>query len=461
MDLTIYYKSRTSVYKCYGIRVVGYAELLIIRDKAYKLFEKKVEKKYDECLCRVYVINNVNIDEVNNIEKRYKIDNSAEEYRMANTKEIISDIKEESTSYSDDSLFNITSFGTDMTFRELITMYEEGELEKPEMQRKYVWDKNEASRFIDSILLGLPVPSIFLAKTDDEKRLIVDGYQRIMTVFDYVKRGVFGGDGKSFSLSNSDIINSRWRGKTFQELQPEEQRKIRNSPIHAIVFEQKEPKDDTGMYQIFERINTSGRSLKPQEIRNCVYHGKFNKLLINLNKYDAWRNIFNNSDEDSRMADVELILRMFAFAYLSKQKEANQKQINLVKYLNVFMKRNGDFAIISENELQTQFEEIFDFLNVSFDENLFRNGKKSDKGIIFSKKINPAIVDAVYSATNYVRTIKGLNEYRKIDMIERYRKLIGDDLFQDAISKRTTNIEKIKIRMNKATELLYGVPYEW
>lgn len=461
MDLTIYYKSRTSVYKCYGIRVVGYAELLIIRDKAYKLFEKKVGKKYDECLCRVYVINNVNIGEVNNIEKRYKIDNPAEEYRMANTKEIISDIKEESTSYSDDSLFNITSFGTDMTFRELITMYEEGELEKPEMQRKYVWDKNEASRFIDSILLGLPVPSIFLAKTDDEKRLIVDGYQRIMTVFDYVKRGVFGGDGKSFSLSNSDIINSRWRGKTFQELQPEEQRKIRNSPIHAIVFEQKEPKDDTGMYQIFERINTSGRSLKPQEIRNCVYHGKFNKLLINLNKYDAWRNIFKNSDEDSRMADVELILRMFAFAYLPKQKEANQKQINLVKYLNVFMKRNGDFAIISENELQTQFEEIFDFLNVSFDENLFRNGRKSDKGIIFSKKINPAIVDAVYSATNYVRTIKGLNEYRKIDMIERYRKLIGDDLFQDAISKRTTNIEKIKKRMNKATELLYGVPYEW
>lgn len=461
MDLTIYYENRTNVYKYFGIRVVGYAELLIIRDKAYKLFEKKCQEKYDECLCRVYVINNMNIDEVNNIEKRYKIDNSVETYRMVNTKEIISDIKEESTSYSDDSLFNITSFGTDMTFRELITMYEEGELEKPEMQRKYVWDKNEASRFIDSILLGLPVPSIFLAKTDDEKRLIVDGYQRIMTVFDYIKRGVFGGDGKSFSLSNSDIINARWRGKTFQELQPEEQRKIRNSPIHAIVFEQKEPKDDTGMYQIFERINTSGRSLKPQEIRNCVYHGKFNKLLIDLNKYDVWRNIFKSSDEDPRMADVELILRMFAFAYLSKQKEADQKQINLVKYLNVFMKRNGDFAIVSENELRTQFKEIFYFLNASFDENLFRNGKKSDDGFIFSKKINPAIVDAVYSATKYVRAIKGLNEYKETDMVERYRKLIGDDLFQDAISKRTTNIEKIKIRINKASEILYGVPYEW
>ncbi|MDE7311276.1 MAG: DUF262 domain-containing protein, partial [Eubacterium sp.] len=189
---------------------------------------------------------------------------------------MIDEITDEVISYSDDSLFNITSFGTDMTFRELITMYDEGELEKPEMQRNYVWDRNEASRFIDSVLLGLPVPSIFLAKTSDEKRLIVDGYQRIMTVYDYVKHGIFGGDGKLFALSNSESINERWRGKTFQELLPEEQRKIRASQIHAIVFEQKEPKDDTGMYQIFERINTSVRSLKPQEIRNCVYHGTFN-----------------------------------------------------------------------------------------------------------------------------------------------------------------------------------------
>lgn len=158
--------------------------------------------------------------------------------------ETVVEIKEEQETYSDDSLFNITSFGTDLSFRELISMYDEGDLEKPELQRHYVWDKKEASRFIDSILLGLPVPSIFLAKTEDDRRLIVDGYQRVMTVYDYVKRGIFGGDGKSFELSKSEVINERWRGKTFRELTDAEQRKIRNTPIHAIVFEQKEPKDD-------------------------------------------------------------------------------------------------------------------------------------------------------------------------------------------------------------------------
>ena len=84
----------------------------------------------------------------------------------------------------------------DLSFRELVSMYNDNELVKPELQRKYVWDKIEASRFIESILLGLPVPSIFLAQSGSQK-LIVDGYQRIMTVYDYI-RGIFTTDNKVF-----------------------------------------------------------------------------------------------------------------------------------------------------------------------------------------------------------------------------------------------------------------------
>lgn len=90
--------------------------------------------------------------------------------------------KNEDESISNDELFNISSWGADLSFREIIMMYDEGELLKPELQRNYVWTKLEASRFIDSILLGLPVPSIFFAKVEDEKKLIIDGYQRIMTI---------------------------------------------------------------------------------------------------------------------------------------------------------------------------------------------------------------------------------------------------------------------------------------
>lgn len=280
-------------------------------------------------------------------------------------------------------------------------------------------------------------------------------------MYDYVKRGIFGGDGKSFALSNSDLINVRWRGKTFQELLPEEKRRIRNFSIHAIVFEQKEPKDDTGMYQIFERINTGGRTLKPQEIRNCVYHGKFNKLLLKLNKNSDWRKLYNGQEIDPRMADIELILRMFAFAYIANQNEITQKQINLVKYLNQFMKRNDNFQLISEEELTKSFCVIMKFLVNHFDEHLFRNGKYKDGEVVFSKKISPAIVDSVYAATLFTLREKGLEEYKHIDMNKNYQKLITDEVYQDAISKRTTNIDKIKTRIELATQKLYGETYGW
>src|SRR5690606_23947119 len=131
----------------------------------------------------------------------------------------IENIKEETEdSYVNDDLYNINSWGADYSFRELISMYEDGDLVKPELQRKYVWGKPEASRFIDSILLGLPIPSIFLAKTDNNKMLIVDGYQRLMTVYDYM-RGIWSGDDKVFKLSNiADKINARWKGNAFTEL---------------------------------------------------------------------------------------------------------------------------------------------------------------------------------------------------------------------------------------------------
>ena len=84
---------------------------------------------------------------------------------MEDSENIIDVIEEEKNEeFSNDDLFNITSWGADPSVRELIMQYEEGDIEKPELQRKYVWTKKTASRFVESLLLGLPVPSIFLAR---------------------------------------------------------------------------------------------------------------------------------------------------------------------------------------------------------------------------------------------------------------------------------------------------------
>lgn len=371
-------------------------------------------------------------------------------------KEIEVDVlQDEEQMYSDDDLYNINSWGADLSFREIISMYEEDELLKPELQRKYVWTKVEASRFIDSILLGLPVPSVFFAKEQDETMLIIDGFQRIMTVFDYVK-GIFSGDGKIFKLSNTDNINIRWRGKAFAELEVEEKRRIRNTTIHAIIFEQKYPRNDTGMFQIFERINTGGRTLKAQEIRNCVYQGKCNSLLFKLNTNQNWRTILRMEDEDARMADIELILRFFAMNDLINRKEADNNQINLAKYLNAYM---GEKTKCNDDEItmmESKFEIMIKTCKKIFGDNAFRNLKSDMKN--FANKINPALFDAVSVATAYAIE-KGVYNDNE-DYMEKYVKLLNKNEFKELISRRTTNTQNIFKRINMVSEELYGVTYE-
>lgn len=354
--------------------------------------------------------------------------------------------KEESDdSYSNDDLFRISSWGADLSFRELIARYDDNELVKPELQRHYVWDRVEASRFIDSILLGLPVPSIFLAKTSDEKLLIIDGYQRIMTVRDFVK-GVFSDDNSAFSLSSSERIHERWRGKNFAQLSEEEKRKIRNTTIHAIIFMQQHPtKGDTSLYQIFERINTSGRSLLPQEIRNCVYQGALNSLLFELNANVKWRSLWGVETRDSRMRDLEMILRFFTLSddpiLYSDRTPAN---ISLKKSLNEYM---GAVRTGSEiDELRQKFIRTVDFVHENFGNTAFNNLSPSDPSKFFNN-LSSTIFDAIMIASWKVVDAK-LPKRKTSEYQERKIQVLKNPEYQKALSQETMRITNIRKRVN-------------
>lgn len=368
----------------------------------------------------------------------------------------IVNLTEETCDYSDDSLFNINSWGADLSFRELIMMYDDDELVKPELQRKYVWSKEEASKFIDSLLLGLPVPSIFLAKVADQK-LIIDGYQRLMTVYDFVN-GIFSGDGKVFKLTNSESINRRWRGKAFSELPKDEQRRIQSTTIHAIIFEQKHPANDSGMYKIFERINTSGRNLKPQEIRNCVYHGELNKLLMFLNTHETWRKLWGSAEGDSRMTDIEFILRFFTLNSLLRN-GTDLKQLTLKKELNSFMENNAEVDAKKIEELVEEFVAVMETIWDALGANAFRNlTKPTEKNPTqkFSNSIHPAVFDAVTIATAQFLKNKE-NGSTDHFTTENYKRLLNNAEFIDCITIRTTNTAKIERRVELARNFLFGM----
>lgn len=368
---------------------------------------------------------------------------------MLNSEENIEQIPSEvDDDYSDDSLFNISSWGADLSFRELTSMYEEDELIKPELQRKYVWNRVEASRFVESILLGLPIPSIFLAQAGSQK-MIVDGYQRIMTVYDYMK-GIFSADGKIFRLSNSEKINERWRNKSFSELSTDDKRKIKSTTIHAIIFEQKKPEnDDTSLYQVFERINTGGRTLTSQEIRNCVYQGSFNSMLFELNDNPKWRKLFGTEEADSRMRDLEYILRFFVMK-TGDILQNDSRQISLKKELNNFMAShksdNSQMIELFKDEFNQTVDSVYKYIG----ENAFRNYTRKR----YSKKFHPAIYDAIMVATFLAKKegypIKKVSEDIHITLLQNRD-------FMSATTKRTTDINNIKMRISLAKHILFEV----
>lgn len=360
---------------------------------------------------------------------------------------------EQNDFYSDDDLFKIQSWGADLSFRELISRYDEDELVKPELQRHYVWDKSEASRFIDSILLGLPVPSIFLAKTKNEKLLIIDGFQRLMTVRDYVK-GIFSKDEKVFRLSRTDKIHERWRGKAFSELEDDEKRRIRNTTIHAIIFMQRSPDaGDTSLFQVFERINSSGRTLLPQEIRNCVYQGPMNTLLLNLNELEEWRYLFGKFNRDDRMRDVEYILRFFALSsHEILFSENAPSRISLKKYLNQYM----DISNTEESALilRDKFINSINMVYNNFGESAFHNISPSNPDH-FVDRFSPTLFDAVLISF-YLALENGIEIDKVPDLEERKFKLLRDPDYQKLLSQETMKTPNIRERINKAYEAFFG-----
>ncbi|MEN9862380.1 MAG: hypothetical protein RLZZ601_144 [Pseudomonadota bacterium] len=363
---------------------------------------------------------------------------------------------EEDDGYSDDSLFNIKPWGADLSFRELIDRYDEDELIKPELQRNYVWDRREASRFIDSLLLGLPVPSIFLAQTPDEKLLIIDGFQRIMTVRDYI-RGVFTRDEKSFALSRIERINTRWRGKQFIELTESEQRKIRNTTIHAIIFaQQKEPtSEDTSLFQVFERINTSGRTLTAQEIRNCVAQGEFNSLLFKLNNYPTWRTLFGLMDPDPRMRDMEFILRFFALSS-NDFKTSSQERLSLRRFLDLYIKNNAKLSADESAEMERRFCASVDLALELFGENAFHNLSRTDNSK-FVPKFSPTIFDSMLIAidTAICHGLHPVDDYANQRLL-----LLRDDEYKLVIAQETMRRSSINKRIAKAITYLFGAGHE-
>ncbi|MDX2166330.1 MAG: DUF262 domain-containing protein, partial [Deltaproteobacteria bacterium] len=174
--------------------------------------------------------------------------------------------------------YDITTFGADYDVDGLVRRLRRGDIYIPTFQREYVWSIREGSRFVESLLLGLPVPGVILAREADTNRLLViDGQQRLKTL-QFFYDGFFdpGIDDRTRRIFKLVGVQPRFEGLTYDALDEADRLRLDNAIIHATVVKQDYPaNDETSIYQIFERLNTGGRRLYAHEIRLAIYYGSF------------------------------------------------------------------------------------------------------------------------------------------------------------------------------------------
>jgi uncharacterized protein with ParB-like and HNH nuclease domain len=337
----------------------------------------------------------------------------------------------------------ITTYPADFTLEIIAKKLETGEIIIPDFQRQFVWNQVQASKLIESFLIGLPVPAIFVyMEYEAQKKLLVDGQQRLKSIA-YFFRGYFGEETKGkkaiFRLKGLSP-NSKYFNKSFDDLDENEQVKLKDSVLRTFIIKQLSPDDDTSIYHIFERLNTGGTFLNNQEVRNCVYLGEFNDLIknkLNLNK--NWRQILGKETADKRMVDNELIIR-----FLSLTNHVDNYEKPLKNYISKFMKRHREpsqkFLQATENLFCETCRAIVEILE--------------PKPFHIKRGLNAAVLDCVMSA--FANNLSKTSKKNKDDIKNSYKELVKLLENQKLINNATTNVETVKKRFKLAEEKLFN-----
>ncbi len=325
----------------------------------------------------------------------------------------------------EDVVYQITTFGADYTVDGLINRFDRGDIYRPDFQRNFVWTLPQASKFVESILLGLPIPSVFLYRDEEsQQHLIVDGLQRLTTLHGFF-RGLFPGSDKAFRLKG---VKSRFEDRTLQDLTAEDQRRFVDAVIHAMIIQQAAPHGDkSSVFHIFERLNSNGTPLQPQEIRAAIYHGPFQELLGHLNQNTAWRQMFGKVHKRSK--DEELILRFLAFNFDYENYTSPMKL-----FLNNFMEKNQNFQLVSENHCVSTFVQTIEAIESALGPKAFR----------ISRSLNAAIFDSFAPAVAKYQTFSP----QKIQ--KAYERLLKDEKYLTFVSKATANEKNVEGRRKLA-----------
>ncbi len=341
-----------------------------------------------------------------------------------------------------------------------------GFLEYPFFKEIYVWDHSRASKLIESIILGLPIPQIFLYEQARNRYLVIDGQQRLMSLYYFLKmrfplsdkrndlRVIFDREGSIPPDVFSDHgYFSKFNLKLPSKL-PQEKNKLHGlnydtlgdlqttldlRTIRCVFVKQNFPRDgDSSIFEIFNRLNTGGMNLTAQEIRISLYDSEFMKMVARSNTDERWRKLIGQQEPDLRRRDVEILLR--GFAMLTR---GAAYAPSMTRFLNQFAK---DMQDESKEEVALLEKTLFSFLDLcaGFPAGIFGTATRKLNISVFESVFSAACKSGYEDKTGCVHSICS-------DKIEDLKK---DSAFLDAVSTKSTNTDKVQTRLRRAKVLL-------
>lgn len=263
----------------------------------------------------------------------------------------------------------------------------------PEYQRRNVWAAKAKSQFIESLLLGIPIPQILLASRAGQKNvfLVLDGKQRLSTIKEFLD-GHFA-DNKVFRLRGLRILKDL-EGMNWGDLQDHEEwgDRLRNEPLRTTVLRGWE--NESVLYEIFYRLNSGSVKLSPMELRMSLLPGEFLKFIIAWTEFiGPLHHLLRKRHPDARMSDVELAIRFLAFNDQQTQYSGDLKQ-----FLDDFCKRkNGQFTsdLLQEKHCASLLSEMNEAINVGLSEFEERNFCRKYSNGFFESRFNRAVFDVL------------------------------------------------------------------
>jgi hypothetical protein len=363
------------------------------------------------------------------------------------------------------SEYDLTSTPNDFNVLTLVSFVDQGAVDIPSFQRHYVWDIKRASKLIESLIIGLPVPQIFFYEKKKNSYLVIDGQQRLMTIYYFIKgrfpiwekrieiRNIFTQNGSipkeiisddkyfsNFNLALPTVVEgqrNKFHEKNYNTL-GENLGSFNLRTIRSIIVKPTvETENDTAVYEIFNRLNTGGINLSSQEIRVSLYDSDFMKMLIRLNGDVNWRKIIR-IQEDIHMKDVEILLRAAAILIAHERYETP-----MTKFINNVAKQGIKFEGEKILKLDSIFKKYFEMISSFSKDAMFTSTNK------FSLVLFETIFCIVCSPCLSNREILIITE-DKINQLKKSKEYI------DASTIRSTDKSKMKKRMEIARAVLLG-----